>query len=186
MYQPAYDLLEHADILDSIVHQELDERNGASSGAEMMPPWKEPWRGKSLLVMMLKRGEIKKEDLFKPPKEVTQLADKYGFKIAEKLWWKAVDEVLKDPENAFLPYKNYHMPNYRDVYSIWKDLVASLLGFRPVRTKDVKMSQQIEDEMIRIGKILQHVSAKKLRELAGKKGRLGDIRRIRGRYKIER
>jgi len=132
-------------------------------------PWRNPQYGSKALIDMIKRGSLKKEDVFRPPKFVRELVAA-GWQAAEDYWWEAVDIVFKkylDKVFVWGPY--HHMPNYQLVVSIWKDLIEKELGFRPTRTKEQDMTSQIIKTLQQRTRFFQKLEKKALRKYLVKK-----------------
>jgi hypothetical protein len=89
--------------------------------------------------------EEAKEKLMKliPPPYFLIDPAKTAFPDSEEIWWKAVARMLK--EGKLLNDKG--KPNYEQAMRYWKNMVKAKYGFRPKRTKDQSMTDQIKDKV---------------------------------------
>ena len=130
---------------------------------ELVPFWARGDVGSYALQKALKLGTLKPEEIFKPPKFITRF-EAMGWDRPLKIWWAVVKQLVKkEPEKVFVPYKLAHAPNYELAVRRWKDEMAKILGFRPTRTKEMSMSQQIDQAVERAYKMLNQMKKKKLK-----------------------
>jgi len=73
--------------------------------------------------------------------KMPEFVDDSPFDEAEDLWKKAVARLVKDGK----VFNSRDQPNVGAAVNIWKSYVARIYGFRPTRTEEQKMKDQIKD-----------------------------------------
>jgi len=86
------------------------------------------------------------------------------FPDSSEMWWKAVARVVNEGKTL----GNGGKPNYMLVMRYWKNMIQRKYGFRPKRTKEMSMKEQIK-------KHVKMASAKMGKELAKAKPKRGSI-----------
>ena len=80
---------------------------------------------------------------FRPPRNIRKIAQD-EFPDAEKLWWEAVTELLKVGSAFDLSDPKKLKPLFGKVMSIWKDKVDDQYGYRPSRSDEASLQQDID------------------------------------------
>lgn len=80
---------------------------------------------------------------FKPPRYIRQISAE-EFPDAEALWWQSVTELLKKGTAFDLSDPKKLKPLFKSVMSLWKDKVAEKYGYRPSRSKERGLQQEID------------------------------------------
>lgn len=107
------------------------------------------------LMRLVDLGVLTMKDLFVPPKCITQAP----FADSEDLWWQAAGKVFGTPA-MWLNKGGAFAPNYEDVMTGWKDQVEKKYGFRPSRTKERSMTQELQDRVKQAMELIGQVVTK--------------------------
>lgn len=83
---------------------------------------------------------------FLPPQTIGK-AKEGTFPDAEKLWWEAVADALKSGKAFDLTDPKELKPLYGKIMSAWKNKIEAKYGFRPTRSKERSMQQDIDKQI---------------------------------------
>lgn len=136
--------------------------------------------GKIITIDTATEMGVKVGDFFVPPAFITDTP----FTDSTKWWWEAVTEILKKGD----AFDDKGRPNYGAVVSLWKNKVESEFGFRPTRSKERSMKQDISKAVSTAARTLAkkrrgHPADKEALRRAGKLMAGQRIRRRRVRRK---
>lgn len=101
---------------------------------------------------------------FLPPKTISKTKDG-TFPDAIELWWEAVTDALKSGKAYDLTDPKELKPMYGKIMSAWKDKIEAKYGFRPTRSKERSMQQDIDKQI---------------------KGAAAEMRKSRGKEKVDK
>lgn len=101
---------------------------------------------------------------FLPPQTISKTGEG-TFPDAVELWWSAVTDALKSGKAFDLTDPKELKPLYGKIMSLWKDKIEAKYGFRPTRSKERSMQQDIDKQI---------------------KGAAASMRRSRGKENVDR
>lgn len=91
---------------------------------------------------------------FKPPMNIRKIG-REEFPDAEKLWWEAVTELLKAGKAFDLTDPKKLKPLFGKVTSIWKNKVEAQYGYRPSRSQERSLQQDIDKSIRNAAKAMR-------------------------------
>ncbi len=101
------------------------------------------FEGKILTYSSAKEQGLQVGMFFVPPKTIRNIG-KEEFPDSVDLWWEAVSEMLKKGGAYDLSDPNKLKPLYGKVMSAWKNKVEAKYGYRPSRSKERSLQQDID------------------------------------------
>jgi hypothetical protein len=101
------------------------------------------FEGKILTYSSAKEQGLPVGMFFVPPKNIRKIGNE-EIPDSIELWWEAVSELLKRGGAYDLSDPGKLKPIYRKVMSAWKDKVDAKYGYRPSRSEERSLQQDID------------------------------------------